>query len=162
MTSRLASVNEHKYGTSPAYNGEEDEEEEDGDGGSLSPQSTIVASHRRDEHGFFDMVPRRSNSPDSVRSDVSLGTTLSTSSTVAALTALQYLPIPLLVLSSQKTVLLANDAFARLLNIELPALAEDGETLLSITELLRGRRVGDLGIDVLKDGSPMWIKWEVW
>ncbi|KAF2754205.1 hypothetical protein EJ05DRAFT_494574 [Pseudovirgaria hyperparasitica] len=106
------------------------------------------------------MAPRRPGSPDSVRSDLSLGTQLSTSSTIAALTALQYLPIPLLVLSSYKTVILANDAFGKLLGIDLPALAEDGETLLSITEVVRGRKIADLGIDILKDGSPIWINWD--
>jgi len=85
--------------------------------------------------------------------------------TAIAFTALQYLPIPLLVLSSYKTVVLANEAMGRLLGLDLTTLVDDGDkgpmTVLSATDLLRGKSMGQLGIDVLQGGSPIWVTWEV-
>lgn len=45
--------------------------------------------------------------------------------TATALTALQYLPIPLSVLSSPETIVLLNEVLGRLLDIDLAAIAED-------------------------------------
>lgn len=77
---------------------------------------------------------------------------------MTSLTALQYLPVPLLVLSSLKTVVLANEAMGRLLGIDFESTAFHG---LSITEVLRDKSAGDLGIDILQNGSPILVSWEV-
>lgn len=85
--------------------------------------------------------------------------------TTTAFTALRFLPIPLLVLSSSKTVVLANEAVGRLLGLNVTALAEDGNkdptAALSKTDLLCGKEVSQLGIDVLRGGFPIWDTWEV-
>jgi hypothetical protein len=77
---------------------------------------------------------------------------------MASLTALQYLPVPLLVLSSLKTVVLANEAMGRLLGIDF-----ESTTLhdLSISEVLLEKSIGDLGVDILQNGSPILVSWEV-
>lgn len=77
---------------------------------------------------------------------------------MASLAALQYLPIPLLVLSSQKTVVLANEAMGRLLGIDFESTASHSS---SITEVLQDKPIGDLGVDILQNGSPLLITWEV-
>lgn len=76
---------------------------------------------------------------------------------MASLTALQYLPVPLLVLSSQKTVVLANEAMGRLLGIDFECTAFHGS---SITEVLQDQPMSDLGIDILQNGSPLLITWD--
>lgn len=138
------------YGTSGRRKG-------DIDSLSLSQGNT---SHQAD-HEYFS-VQEKPPSP-SYLSDAGSINSFSGSQieTNAALTALQYLPIPLLVLSSQKTVVLANDAFGRLLEIDLTTLSEDGTTILSVSDILRGQTMGQMGIDVLKDGSPVWVSWDV-
>ncbi|KAF2154825.1 hypothetical protein K461DRAFT_285085 [Myriangium duriaei CBS 260.36] len=89
-----------------------------------------------------------------------------------AFTALQYLPMPLLVLSSNKTIVLANEALGRLLGIDLtltmgPEDALDAHELArvssgprSTTDVLYGLSVRSLGIDLLQNGSPVWVTWE--
>jgi PAS domain-containing protein len=80
----------------------------------------------------------------------------SPSVTLASLTALQYLPVPVLVLSSEKTVVLANEAMGRLLGIEFECIHD-----LSISEVLRDKTMGELGVDILQNGSPILVTWEV-
>ncbi|KAH8596584.1 hypothetical protein B0O99DRAFT_509494 [Bisporella sp. PMI_857] len=77
-----------------------------------------------------------------------------------AFSAMQYLPYPLLVLNGQKTVVLANDAMARLLELE----DQDGDTLsdggVTDVERLQGQTLSQLGIDMLQEGRPVWVSWE--
>lgn len=75
-------------------------------------------------------------------------------STEIALAALSTLPTPLLVLSSLKTVLLANNAIAKLLGVG----HDDPST--TITDLLRGQTLSQIGIDMVSDGAPVWVSWE--
>ncbi|WPH02500.1 two-component system protein a [Acrodontium crateriforme] len=89
-----------------------------------------------------------------------------------ALAALQYLPMPVLVLSSAKTVVLANEAMARLFGIEAPRdtgleAAEDQHFSglanldgVSATDTLYGRTLSQLGLDLLQNGNPVFIAWE--
>jgi hypothetical protein len=77
---------------------------------------------------------------------------------MASLTALQYLPVPLLVLSAEKTVVIANESMGRLLGIDFESTAYHD---FSISEVLQDKTMGDLGIDILQDGSPLLISWEV-
>lgn len=72
-----------------------------------------------------------------------------------ALAALHHLPTPLLVLSSLKTIVLANEAMGRLLSLR------DHEDMADpmkepITELLRGQTLSQIGIDMISDGVPIW------
>jgi len=76
-----------------------------------------------------------------------------------ALSALHYLPTPLLVLSSLKTIVLANEAMGRLLGMREHAqnLHSEEET---ITDLLRGQTLSQVGVDMISDGVPVWVSWE--
>jgi PAS domain-containing protein len=107
--------------------------------------------------GYFAIGERaRSVSPDSIRSD-SMSIHLTTpSATTASLVALQYLPVPVLVLSSEKTVVLANEAMGRLLGIDFESIQD-----LSISEVLQDKTMGELGVDILQNGSPILVTWEV-
>ncbi|KAI5366460.1 Putative PAS domain, signal transduction response regulator, receiver domain, CheY-like superfamily [Septoria linicola] len=89
-----------------------------------------------------------------------------------AFTALQYLPMPVLVLSSQKTVVLANEAMGRLLGIDPdpPSEKEDADMtplqrlasrdIRSSTDILYGVTLGELGLDLLQNGGPMFVAWD--
>lgn len=84
-----------------------------------------------------------------------------------ALAALQYLPTPLLVLSSSKCIVLANEAMGRLLGLSqsgaLRKVHGDGEVQdLSVTQVLWGQTLGQIGVDMLQDGEPVWVDWQVW
>lgn len=81
--------------------------------------------------------------------------------TQTVLAAFQYLPVPVLVLSSQKTVVIANEAFGRLLDIDLAKISEDDANMFSASDVLKGQTMGQLGVDILKDGSPIWVSWDV-
>ncbi len=83
-----------------------------------------------------------------------------------AFTALQYLPTPILVLSSSKLVILANEAMGRLLGLAqfgaLQRVHDDGDVQgLSVTEVLWGQTLSQIGVDMLQDGEPIWVDWEV-
>lgn len=86
----------------------------------------------------------------------------------AAFAALQYLPTPLLVLSSLKTVILANEAVGRLLGLDTledsGVVADDGNgdrEDVPVADLLHGQTLSQLGIDMLQDGQQIWVSWEV-
>jgi len=85
----------------------------------------------------------------------------------AALKALQYLPIPLLVLSSFKTIVLANEAMGRLLGLSTdgdPAEPShhhgDGEEMSGV-DLLLGQSLSQIGVDMIQSGQRIWVSWEV-
>jgi hypothetical protein len=82
-----------------------------------------------------------------------------------AIAALQYLPTPVLVLSSLKTVIMANESMGRLLGLTL-----DGENRSrtdpafqnsSVTDVLRNQSLSQIGVDMLQDGQPIWVSWEI-
>jgi PAS domain S-box-containing protein len=83
-----------------------------------------------------------------------------------AFAAMQYLPMPLLVLSSEKTIVLANEAMGRLLGIDVqqsPALDSAGsieqEEVRSAGDILRGVPMDVLGMDLLQNANPVWMPW---
>ncbi|KAK4498803.1 hypothetical protein PRZ48_009313 [Zasmidium cellare] len=89
-----------------------------------------------------------------------------------AFTALQYLPMPVLVLSSEKTVVMANEALGRLLGIE-PGYEQDEDDSnmgplerltsregKSFTDILYGTTLAQLGFDLLQNGSAVFVAWE--
>ena len=90
-----------------------------------------------------------------------------------AITALQYLPMPVLVLSSNKGIVLANEAMGHLLGLKQDGLSdedtdmeteslqqEDSQDARSATELLYGVTLGQLGLDLLQNGGPMFVAWD--
>ncbi|KAF2088254.1 putative histidine kinase group protein-like protein, partial [Saccharata proteae CBS 121410] len=103
-------------------------------------------------------------SPASIHSDMSIIMPPTPTTAGLAFTALQYLPVPLLVLSSLKTVVLANEAMGRLLGLDSPNNNapddRDRDQVLFVTEMLRGQSMTEVGIDMLADGSPIWVSWE--
>ncbi len=77
-----------------------------------------------------------------------------------AFTALQFLPVPVLVLNNLKTVVLANDAMGRILGLTRdgpPGHQDDG---VAISDKLRGQTLSQVGIDMIQDGKLAWISWE--
>ncbi|KAH7123854.1 putative histidine kinase HHK6p [Dendryphion nanum] len=118
-----------------------------------------MAGTEETERGYFNLRGRSEHSPSSIRSRDSLSLHLpsSPSATMTSLTALQYLPVPILVLSSDKTVTIANEAMGRLLGIDFESIVDQE---LSITEYLKGKTMGDLGVDILQNGSPILVSWE--
>ena len=85
-----------------------------------------------------------------------------------ALTALKYLPTPLLVLSNMKTVILANEAMGRLLGLESADKADGEDGAESTTDedtpninMLRGQSLSQLGIDIIQDGQQLWVSWDM-
>lgn len=72
----------------------------------------------------------------------------------AAFSALQYLPVPVVVLSSLKTVILANAAMNRLMGVQKQAWENaPGSSIV-------GQTLSQIGVDMLQHGSPVWINWE--
>ena len=75
-----------------------------------------------------------------------------------AFTAVRYLPVPMLVLNNLKTVVLANEAMARLIGLVLDETDEEGAS--AAVETMRGQTLSQVGIDMLQDGRPVWVTWE--
>ncbi|KAL8766010.1 MAG: hypothetical protein Q9209_007099 [Squamulea sp. 1 TL-2023] len=82
----------------------------------------------------------------------------------AALAALQYLPTPLLVLSTWKTVVLANEAMGRLLGLDVKQQEEtsgaEEQEQIPISDIIRGQSLSQIGIDILQDGQRIWVSWD--
>lgn len=115
--------------------------------------------------GYFGLSSGLQSGPDagtpgSVQSAGALSIELPShpSSTMVALATLQYLPIPLLVLSAEGTVTLANEAMGRLFGVDWSTAAAEG---LTVAEALIGRDMAELGIDILQNGSPILVSWQV-
>ncbi|KAJ0122286.1 hypothetical protein J7T55_002799 [Diaporthe amygdali] len=75
-----------------------------------------------------------------------------------AFSALQFLPVPILVLNNFKTVVLANEAMGRLLGMFSDS--NDGEDLAHGVGSLTGQSLSQVGIDMLQNGRPVFIAWE--
>jgi len=117
------------------------------------------------DEGYFDSIDDRVTppSPASVHSAFSVRMPSTPTAAEVAFTALQYLPMPTLVLSSLKTVVLANEAMGRLLGID-PRQELEEEALGAtpgVTDFIYGQSLAQLGVDMLHHGSPVWVKWEV-
>ena len=85
----------------------------------------------------------------------------------AALAALHYLPTPLLVLSSLKTILLANEAMGRLLGLDYfepgrgSAENEEIKEEQPVLDRLVGRSLSEVGVQIIQAGQRVWVGWEV-
>lgn len=75
-----------------------------------------------------------------------------------AFSALQFLPVPVLVLNSFKTVVLANESMGRLLG--LVTENSNFDETASALEGLRGQSLSQVGIDLIQNGKLVWIAWE--
>lgn len=75
-----------------------------------------------------------------------------------AFSAMQYLPVPVLVLNGLKTVTLANEAMGRMLGLVSDTTCQDDATIA--VDKLRGQTLSQVGVDMLQDGRPVWISWE--
>ncbi len=118
-----------------------------------------MAEAESTEDGYFAIREQpRCQSPSSMQSTAASEFLPSPSVALASFTALQYLPIPVLILSSQKAVVLANEAMGRLLSID-PDVSDLHN--FSVSDFLHGKSMDDLGIDILQNGSPILISWEV-
>jgi hypothetical protein len=76
-----------------------------------------------------------------------------------AMSTMQYLPYPLMVLNSLKTLVMANEAMGRLLGIEEDGdiTSDNGTTAL---DRIKGQTLSQMGIDMFQDGRPVWVSWE--
>lgn len=76
-----------------------------------------------------------------------------------AFSAMHYLPYPVIVLNSSKTVVLANEASARLLSVN------DGESEAEEdqqpAERYKGQTLAQLGVDMMSDLKPVWVTWDL-
>jgi len=79
-----------------------------------------------------------------------------------AMSAMQYLPYPLLILNNLKTLVMANDAMGRLLGTDDSSedTTSEDENPISLTERLRGQTLSQLGIDLIQEGRPVWVHWD--
>jgi PAS domain S-box-containing protein len=75
-----------------------------------------------------------------------------------AFSALQFVPVPMLVLDDLKTVVLVNEAMGTLLGVVPETATQPGPS--SVFDLLRGQSLSQVGVDMLQDGRPVWIDWE--
>ena len=76
------------------------------------------------------------------------------------LSAMQYLPTPLVVLSPLKTILIANEAMGRLLGLKKRGEHGFGAQDQTTTQLLQGQTLSQIGVDLMSDGVPVWVSWE--
>ncbi|KAL7793230.1 hypothetical protein V8C37DRAFT_107224 [Trichoderma ceciliae] len=75
-----------------------------------------------------------------------------------AFSAMQYLPVPVIILNNLKTVVLANEAMGRMLGIISDDLSDEDAS--STMDKLRGQTLSQVGIDMIQDGRPIWVTWE--
>ncbi|OTB01247.1 hypothetical protein M426DRAFT_64433 [Hypoxylon sp. CI-4A] len=77
-----------------------------------------------------------------------------------AFSAMQFLPVPMLVVNNLKTVVLANEAMGKMLGMvgDSPLPTDDPA---AISDSLRGQTLSQIGIDLIQDGRPVWISWEM-
>ncbi|KAJ2974880.1 hypothetical protein NQ176_g5825 [Zarea fungicola] len=77
-----------------------------------------------------------------------------------AFSAMQYLPVPVIVLNSLKTVVLANEAMGRMLGLITDDSDDDDDETSRAIDRIRGQTLSQVGIDMLQDGKPVWVTWE--
>lgn len=129
-----------------------------------SPGPSPSSFANTDVDSYFDLQPDGAHSPASLRSAAVVSSVElldGPATTTAALMALQYLPTPVLVLNSVKTVVLANEAMGRLLGIDPSELENDDGPVATVTDILQGQHMSYLGVEILAHGSPILVSWEV-
>ncbi|KAK0731485.1 hypothetical protein B0H67DRAFT_639877 [Lasiosphaeris hirsuta] len=76
-----------------------------------------------------------------------------------AFSAMQFLPVPILVLDGLKTVVLANEAMGRLLGMK-PDSSREVDGMVPVMDELRGQSLSQVGIDLVQKKGPVWVDWE--
>lgn len=147
------------------------------DNGPASPQTVYTSQHEGSQNGYFsaeDCEDGRAASPPRERRRASLSIRIPPTHAAmgVAFTALQYLPMPVLVLSSAKTVVLANEAMGRLLGIDISHEHDESDAeadtlsrrtsldVKSLSDTLQGVTLTQLGFDLMQNGSPVFVAWE--
>ncbi|OJD29247.1 histidine kinase hhk6p [Diplodia corticola] len=145
-----------------ASNGHNPRDAADGPYPTQKTPMSLSVNDLSDPTSYFDLHDRDPPSPGSAHSEpLSIIIPPTPTTTAMALATLQYLPVPLLVLSSLKRVVLANEAMGRLLEPDRPTADEkDRDAVQTVTDELHGQTMPELGIDMLQDGSPIRISWE--
>lgn len=80
-----------------------------------------------------------------------------------AFSAMQFLPVPVLVLNSLKTVVMANEAMGKLLG--MVSASDEGtccDAASDALETLKGQSLSQVGIDVSQNGHPVFVVWEAY
>ena len=126
-------------------------------------QRPLARRNVSSEHAKPEVLRRPKPNPSS--SSLSVDIPRLYSAADAAFSALQYLPTPLMVLSTAKTVMLANGAMGRLLGLDsLEGIDrcsdEDGEESAPVTDMLLGQSLSQVGVDMVQDGQPILVSWE--
>ncbi|KAH8836831.1 hypothetical protein MCOR27_009443 [Pyricularia oryzae] len=122
-----------------------------------TPESIFASQHDDQINLSSSMLGFNNGSGDDIpppRSPLTLSLPYVTAADLA-FAALHYLPLPVLVLNSLKTVVLANEAMGRLLGFDA-----DGPTAMTVQERLKGRTISQVGIDLLQDGKVARLKWD--
>lgn len=132
---------------------------------SISSNSSSHSLSRAQQDGAEDVRPKTPEAKGSSQ-PLSLHIPKQPPAAEAALRALQNLPIPLLVLSSAKTIILANEAMGRLVGLGdhggLTRAGDDsnGEEKPTVDCLL-GQSLSQIGVDIFQGGQRIWTNWEV-
>ncbi|KAI9714201.1 MAG: hypothetical protein M1812_006422 [Candelaria pacifica] len=115
------------------------------------------SSSRQPESGqeAADNASRHSTLNSSRSNNLSVNIPKATGMADITMAALQYLPTPLLVLTSAKVVIMANQAMEGLLGLDV---GDEGDEDSQLNDL-EGLSLSQLGIDLLKDGQPIWVSW---
>lgn len=119
--------------------------------------TTSSIGNDRESEGYFALRGVRLPPTEAIETQDLQGQ----SPVAVSLAALQYLPVPILVLSSDKSILLANAAMGRLLQIDMESLQRPRSDIITVTDVLRGQGMAQLQIDILQRGSPIKVSWEV-
>lgn len=81
-----------------------------------------------------------------------------------AFSALQFLPVPVLILNSLKTVVVANEAMERLLGLSADTDGggsdDDDDDTATVLDQLKGQSLSQVGIDMIQRGRPVWLAWD--
>lgn len=129
---------------------------------SLKRSLSRITNHQQGIRNEHPPMPTLSKSADNA-ADLHIDIPRLPMATDIALAALQYLPTPLIVLTSLKIILLANEAMGRLLGLEdadeqeIGALGSSSST---VTDMLKGQTLSQIGVDMMQDGLPVWVSWE--
>ena len=113
--------------------------------------------------GYFGVRKERPQPPRTTRSNSTQlhGKPKEYTHSDTAIAALRYLPLPILVLSNEKTVVLANEYMGKVLGLqEHVHEASDDKNDTTAENLLFGRTLNQIGVDIIQDGQRVWVGWD--
>lgn len=77
-----------------------------------------------------------------------------------AYSAMRFLPVPILVLNSLKTVVLANEAMGKLLGLISESNESSDDDALGVLDQVQGQSLAQIGVDMIQNGKPVWVAWD--